>query len=205
MNIFNIQSLISRGRVAKLSDIDPEKAYVQVGVYQQGNRAIGSGNANTYKECAIPLSELGGGGTTPNTGIVVIKRANVRLFSPDPQPVTWPTEGLYIIQGAYLTNPNGDFSGLTSKINLQLILPNSVIMFKTFNPMVLPGLETLSQLIATDNFIKMIDSAPLCFPPPCNGNFVYDAATAGQLAFQVEVPTIGTERVDAYVQLLRIA
>lgn len=204
MNIFNIQSLISKGRVAKLSDIDPEKAYVQVGVYQNGNRPIGSGNANTYKECAVPLSELGQGGGAAATGIVVIKKENVRLFTSAPQVIAWPDTGLYIVQSAYITNASEDLSSLP-QTNLQLVLPNAVPVFKTWSPTPIPGADVLATLFTPDNFAKMLDSSPLCFTPPCNGNFVYDAALSAPMYFEVEFPTLSNENVDVYIQLLKIA
>lgn len=103
MNIFNVQSLISKGRVAKLTDIDPTKAYVQVGVYQPGNRAIGSGNANTFKECAIPLSEIGGGALPTGSGLYA--------QTADSTPVTNTTVETSLLDGGVgsLTVPANGF------------------------------------------------------------------------------------------------
>lgn len=56
MDISNIQGLIAQGKIVHMLDIDPTKSYIQIGVYQPGNRENGSGNANTYAPYVIPLS-----------------------------------------------------------------------------------------------------------------------------------------------------
>lgn len=206
MNIFNIQSLISKGRVAKLSDIDPEKAYVQVGVYQNGNRPIGSGNANTYKECAVPLSELGqGGGTT--SGVVILKKT-VSLSDSGNQLLAFPSEGLYIVDpnDAYtpiVTNASTDLSGY-SNMFLDFYSPQ----YKVFTTKINPPANTdwLKQLYVPTNFVTMIGAnEPSCYTPPCNGYYVYDGATAGPMYLNVQNPTAGVETVDVYVRIIRIA
>jgi hypothetical protein len=59
MDIFKIQTLIAQGRVIKdIAEVNPDEAFVQVGVYQPNNRKIGSA-ADTYPSFAIALSELG--------------------------------------------------------------------------------------------------------------------------------------------------
>lgn len=58
MNIFDIQSLIAQGKIGTLSDFDPLNSYVQLGVYQKGNRRRGAGDLNTYAPYALPLSEI---------------------------------------------------------------------------------------------------------------------------------------------------
>lgn len=62
MDIFKIQSLISQGKIVSSSDIDPDNSYLQIGVYQSGNRKSGSPDANAYAPFAIPLSELSSSG-----------------------------------------------------------------------------------------------------------------------------------------------
>jgi len=59
MDILNIQALITRGRIVTSSDIDPTETYVQIGIFQPGNRPSGSGNPDTYPSYVIPLSEIG--------------------------------------------------------------------------------------------------------------------------------------------------
>ena len=56
MDIFNIQGLIADGKIVSMLDIDPTKAYIQIGVWQPGNRENGSGNANAYAPYVIPVS-----------------------------------------------------------------------------------------------------------------------------------------------------
>ena len=58
MDIVKIQTLIAQGRVVELTDINPAEAYLQLGVYQNNNRKIGSGDANTYAPYVIPVSEI---------------------------------------------------------------------------------------------------------------------------------------------------
>lgn len=58
MDQFKVQSLIAQGQVVTAADVNPDKAYLQVGVFQEGNRQIGPGNANAYAPYAISLSEV---------------------------------------------------------------------------------------------------------------------------------------------------
>ena len=69
MDQFKVQSLIAQGQIVKAEDVNPDKAYLQVGVFQEGNRQIGPGNANAYAPYAIPLSEVGCNDNVYNTGI----------------------------------------------------------------------------------------------------------------------------------------
>jgi hypothetical protein len=59
MDILNIQALISRGRLVTSADIDPTETYIQIGVYQPGNRQNASGNPDAYTSYVIPVSEIG--------------------------------------------------------------------------------------------------------------------------------------------------
>jgi hypothetical protein len=59
MDILNIQALISRGRLVTSADIDPTETYVQIGVYQPGNRQNASGNPDAYASYTIAISEIG--------------------------------------------------------------------------------------------------------------------------------------------------
>jgi hypothetical protein len=59
MDILNIQALISRGRLVTSADIDPTETYIQIGVYQPGNRQNASGNPDAYASYVIPISEIG--------------------------------------------------------------------------------------------------------------------------------------------------
>jgi hypothetical protein len=64
MDIFNIQSLIKEGKLVGASDIDPTASYLQVGVFQTGNRRAGASNPDTYPSYAIPLSQVLSAGAT---------------------------------------------------------------------------------------------------------------------------------------------
>ena len=59
MDILNIQALISRGRLVTSADIDPTETYIQIGVYQPGNRQNASGNPDAYASYTIAISEIG--------------------------------------------------------------------------------------------------------------------------------------------------
>ena len=63
MDIVNIQALIKARKLVTAADIDPANSYVQIGVYQNGNRKAGAGYPNAYAPYAIALSELGTGNT----------------------------------------------------------------------------------------------------------------------------------------------
>jgi hypothetical protein len=73
MDILNIQSLVANGLITDVASIDPNKAYVAVGVFQPGNRPSGSGN-NTYPSYAMPISEFlaAGGIYTGSNGIALV-------------------------------------------------------------------------------------------------------------------------------------
>lgn len=49
MDVMNIQALIAQGLITDVASIDPNTAYVAVGVYQPGNRQ--SGPAGIYNPC----------------------------------------------------------------------------------------------------------------------------------------------------------
>ena len=96
MDIFNIQNLINEGKIVKLSDIDPTKAYLQLGVFQNGNREKGAGNANTYESYAIPISELipGGGGGGCEVHTITSAEAQILISSDGVIPCD-----IYVITG----------------------------------------------------------------------------------------------------------
>jgi hypothetical protein len=71
MDIFNVQALIREGRLVGASDIDPTSSYLQVGVFQNGNRRAGASNADTYPSYAIPISEIAGNSVSNKSVIVV--------------------------------------------------------------------------------------------------------------------------------------
>ncbi len=57
MDINNIQALIAQGLITDVASVDPNKAYVAVGVYQPGNRQSGPAG-NAYPSYAMPISEF---------------------------------------------------------------------------------------------------------------------------------------------------
>ena len=57
MDILNVQALISQEKIVGSSDINPDNAYLVVGVWQDGNRKSGSAN-NAYPSYAIPVSQV---------------------------------------------------------------------------------------------------------------------------------------------------
>ena len=59
MDIFNIEALISQGKVLTSMDIDPINDYVQIGKYVPNNRKMG-GAPNSYESFAVAIKELGG-------------------------------------------------------------------------------------------------------------------------------------------------
>lgn len=75
MDIVNIQALISENKVVDLASIDSNNTYLQLGVYQVGNRKRSSGNANAYAPYVITVAELlsGIGPVVPvsNNGLTV--------------------------------------------------------------------------------------------------------------------------------------
>lgn len=58
MDILNIQALIKEGKIVSQSDINLDETYLQVGVFQPGNRKSGASNPNAYASYAISLNTL---------------------------------------------------------------------------------------------------------------------------------------------------
>lgn len=68
MDVYNIQTLIAQEKLLQIADLDPNQTYLELGVYQEGNRKIGPGNANSYPSYVVTLQDVlssagGGGGT----------------------------------------------------------------------------------------------------------------------------------------------
>jgi len=59
MDNYILQTLITQGRIVTSAEIDPDNSYLQIGVYQRGNRKSKAAN-DAYPLFAIPLSEVGG-------------------------------------------------------------------------------------------------------------------------------------------------
>ena len=94
MDQFKVQALIAQGDLVKASDIDASKSYLQIGVFQEGNRQIGPGNANSYAPYAIALSEVGSsfkyeiGQNVPSEGGIIGHRWLSTTPAGYPQPGT---------------------------------------------------------------------------------------------------------------------
>lgn len=73
MDINNIQALIAQGLLTDVASVDPNKAYVAVGVFQPGNRQAGPAG-NAYPSYAMPISEFlaAGGIYTASNGIALV-------------------------------------------------------------------------------------------------------------------------------------
>ena len=205
MDQFKVQSLISQGNVVKLSDIDADKTYLQVGVFQEGNRQKGAGNANTYAPYAIAVSEIsnGGGGGTGSTGVVILK-TTVDLTSPlNLVPFSGP--GLYVIESALVTNASTDLSSF-SNMDMTLIRPGNAGPFLTSMSGSLVPTDKLTFLYTPANYIDMESSGlPTCWPPPCNGDYVLDGTTSQPIRLAIANPSPVPAFVDVYIKLLKIA
>lgn len=66
MDNYTIQTLITQGRVVGSGDVDPANTYIQIGVWQPGNRKRNASN-DAYPSYVIPLSQLGIGNTVWGT------------------------------------------------------------------------------------------------------------------------------------------
>ena len=67
MDIVKIQSLIKDKKTVGIGDIDTRNSYIQIGVYQTGNRKNSAGNADSYSPYAIRIAEIIGGGSSLTT------------------------------------------------------------------------------------------------------------------------------------------
>lgn len=102
MDIFKPQYLIKEGRIVALSDIDPTKAYLQLGLFQDGNRQSNAANADTYKPYVIPISALVG------TPFVPQFRNYIGVDPVYGNDLTAVTSGIY--------NPNAAFKTVAAAI-----------------------------------------------------------------------------------------
>lgn len=204
MDIVKIQSLISQDRVISLSDISTSKTYLQVGVFQQGNRPSGGGNADTYAPYVISIAELLSGITPSTPSSVVFVSTTISLNTTSIQTLAFPTNGIYVVDSVIISDASIDLS-TEGVMNLTLTLPSTTgPSFETVDPGP-PANELLNQLYVPDNYIYMTSSGPPCFPPPCNGSLKYDGSIAGPMEFAVTTPAVATCEVTVYVKLLRIA
>lgn len=203
MDIFKIQALIAQGRLVTTTDVDTDKVYLQVGVFQEGNRQQASSDANTYAPYAISLSDIlnnaGGGSSTIST-----LKKTISLTDPALQSIALPSTGLYIIESAIVTNPSTDLSGF-GIMELNLYRPGNINPFLTTIDIGPPSSDQLNLLYLPENYVDMLSSGPTCFPPPCNVSYVYDGSTAGSINFEVVTPALSEATVDVYIKLLRLA
>lgn len=72
MDIVKIQSLIKDKKTVGIGDIDTRNSYIQIGVYQTGNRKNSAGNADSYSPYAIPIAEIIGGGSSYITSLTTV-------------------------------------------------------------------------------------------------------------------------------------
>lgn len=66
MEIVNIEALLSEGKIATLDKLSQDNTYLQIGVFQTGNRKSG-GKLNSYAPFVISVAQLLRGATANNT------------------------------------------------------------------------------------------------------------------------------------------
>jgi hypothetical protein len=206
MDIVNIQALIAQNRSVSITDIDTRNTYIQLGVFQTGNRPSGSSNADTYSPYVISIDNLLASviPPVPVDSSVVFLTTTIDLSYGLDQVLAFPTIGTYIVDSVIVTSPNADLSS-EGIMNLTLTLPgNTGATFETalIGP---PASDLLNNLFVLDNYIYMESNTPPCFPPPCNGSFIYDGSITTPMTFKVATPNIASIKIVVYVKLLRIA
>jgi len=207
MDIVNIQALIAQNKVVSIPDINPRNGYIQLGIFQEGNRPSGSSNADTYSPYVISITDLLAGVPVPPIPVessVVFLNTSINLSYGLDQVLAFPATGTYIVDSVIVTSPNADLSS-EGIMNLTLTLPgNTGLTFETalIGP---PASDLLNNLFVSDNYIYMESNTPPCFPPPCNGSFIYDGSTTNPMKFRVAAPNINDIKILVYVKLLRIA
>ena len=123
----NIQALIAQGLITDVASVDPNKAYVAVGVFQPGNRPAGSANANSYPSYAMPISEFlaAGGIYTASNGIALVGN-DFQLASLNISQFT--NDSAYITSSALTGYVQGTGTiGYVPRWNLTDTLGNSII------------------------------------------------------------------------------
>lgn len=205
MDIVNIQALIAQNRSVSITDIDTSNTYIQLGVFQTGNRPSGSSNADTYSPYVISINDLLAGviPPVPVDSSVVFLTTTINLSYGLDQILAFPTIGTYIVDSVIVNSPY-DLSS-EGIMNLTLTLPgNTGHAFETalIGP---PASDLLNNLFVPDNYIYMESNTPPCFPPPCNGSFIYDGSITNPMKFKVATPIINDIKIVVYVKLLKIA
>lgn len=122
MDILNIQALIKEGKIVSQSDVNPDETYLQVGVFQPGNRKSGSSNPNAYASYAISVSDIA---PPPSIGTI-----NNSLYSLNPPAgielgINTIAFGKYAANYSYASDSN--FLGF--RAGYQTSNTNSVNMF----------------------------------------------------------------------------
>lgn len=205
MDIVNIQALIAQNRSVSITDIDRRNTYIQLGVFQTGNRPSGSSNADTYSPYVISINDLLAGviPPVPVDSRVVFLTTTINLSYGLDQILAFPTIGTYIVDSVIVNSPY-DLSS-EGIMNLTLTLPgNTGPAFETalIGP---PASDLLNNLFVPDNYIYMESNTPPCWPPPCNGSFIYDGSITNPMKFKVATPIINEFKIVVYVKLLKIA
>lgn len=165
MDNFRISSLISQRRVVKLTDVDPNETYVQLGVHQQGNRQLSPSSAGAYPSYAMPLSEL-----TKPSGPLVFRA----LLTDDPaggNPIVTLLEDTLSEGAGYTISV---VSTYTSKC-YELKFTNGVL---TPNKTALPSSGNFAGLINSDLSGNILEAPEVIY------NYV-DAFTVGFCAFNL--------------------
>jgi hypothetical protein len=89
MDITKIQTLIAQGKIVNAGDIDPDTSYLQVGVWQEGNRQKGAAG-EAYPSYAIAVSQIA------PAQIIDVLGTSLYSTSPAAGPNLSPTDNIYL-------------------------------------------------------------------------------------------------------------
>lgn len=179
MDINNIQALIAQGLITDVASVDPNKAYVAVGVYQPGNRQSGPAG-NAYPSYAMPISEFlaAGGVYTASNGISLVGN-DFQLSSILISQFTNDTG--YITSGGGTT----DLDPVISQTN---VVPGSPVSGDRYLAGTTPGAPWIANSIEEWNGASWVTTAPVL------DDVVFITSTLSTLRYNGSawVPYVGT-------------
>jgi hypothetical protein len=177
---FDIQSLISQGKLVSISDVDMQRSYIQLSVYQPNSREKGSGN-NAYIPYAIPLSEIfitpgnlpllnGLFSQTADSVPVTNTITPGSLLGPGVGTLTVPANGFKVGDSFHLK-----MGGLLSSKNnttLEVYLSTNGVLLASTGTMTLPNTTSEFWELEVDFVIRQVGPAGVA-AIKSNGQFMY--------------------------------
>ncbi len=155
MDINNIQALIAQGLLTDVASVDPNKAYVAVGVFQPGNRQSGPAG-NAYPSYAMPISEFLAATKedVSNKSISVVADQTSNIKYPSVKAVyDWVTS-LFVKKGTLTNNTILKGSGTDTATDSSITDDGTTVTVNS--PTVITSDNSNNQIISIDNLKALV-------------------------------------------------